>query len=149
MNRFTQIAKKLSETEADALLLTSEANRFYATGFPSTDGAVLVTKKKHYYFTDSRYIEAARATISDAKIVLIRRGNDYKAAINDAVKECGVKKLGFEEKSMSVSTWRIYAQAVQAEFVPAQDLTGKMRAAKDESEIEAITKGAEDRRAGI
>ena len=47
MNHFTQIAAALESRNLDAMLLTCEANRFYATGFHSsgTDGAALVTRR--------------------------------------------------------------------------------------------------------
>ena len=65
MNHFHQIAALLDSYGLDAMLLTGEANRFYASGFHSagTDGVALVTRKKAYYFTDSRYIEAAGRSV--------------------------------------------------------------------------------------
>ena len=56
MNHFAKIVGKLPEYGIDAMLLTHEANRFYASGFRSsgTDGAALVMEGKSYYFTDSR-----------------------------------------------------------------------------------------------
>lgn len=61
MNHFAQIAAQLERHNLDGILLTEEANRFYASGFHSagTDGAALVTRSGAWYFTDSRYIEAA------------------------------------------------------------------------------------------
>lgn len=61
MHHFEKIARGLADQGLDAMLLTGEANRFYASGFHSagTDGVALVTKEKAYYFTDSRYTEAA------------------------------------------------------------------------------------------
>ena len=62
MNHFAKIAAQLESRDLDGMLLTHEANRFYASGFHSagTDGMALVTREKFYYFTDSRYTEAAR-----------------------------------------------------------------------------------------
>lgn len=63
MHHFEKIARGLADQGLDAMLLTGEANRFYASGFHSagTDGVALVTKEKAYYFTDSAYTEAAGA----------------------------------------------------------------------------------------
>ena len=43
MNHFSQIAARLEQYDLDAVLLTEEANRFYASGFHSagTDGAAM------------------------------------------------------------------------------------------------------------
>mgnify|MGYP002329853625 CR=1 FL=1 len=75
MNHFRQIRQKLSAYGLDAMLLTGEANRFYASGFHSagTDGVALVTKEKAYYFTDSRYTEAAERCVRDAEIQEVGR----------------------------------------------------------------------------
>ena len=56
MNHFAKIAAQLKSRDLDGMLLTHEANRFYASGFHSagTDGMALVTREKFYYFTDSR-----------------------------------------------------------------------------------------------
>ena len=35
--------------ERAAVLVTSQENRFYLTGFPSSAGAVLVTEKRHIF----------------------------------------------------------------------------------------------------
>ena len=52
--------KSLLETgEVDALLLTSEYNRLYAAQYGVAEGVAVVTQEGAYYFTDSRYIEAA------------------------------------------------------------------------------------------
>ena len=51
MNHFAKIAEKLSAYELDGMLLTCEANRFYASGFHSTgtDGVALVTREGNFY----------------------------------------------------------------------------------------------------
>ena len=56
MNHFSEITESLETQGLDAMLLTCEANRFYASGFHSsgTDGIALVTRRHNYYFTDSR-----------------------------------------------------------------------------------------------
>ena len=60
MNHLKQIAAKLPEYGIDAMLLNSEPGEFYAVGFHG-EGNVVVTPEACYYFTDSRYIEAAQA----------------------------------------------------------------------------------------
>ena len=67
MNHVQAIRERLQEKELDAMFLTHQANRFYATGFASsgTDGAALITRSDAYYFTDGRYTEAAEKRLSD------------------------------------------------------------------------------------
>ena len=61
MNNIARIQEKLIANNLDAILITDEKNQRYATGFPFTDGSVLVSREKAWLFTDSRYIEAAEA----------------------------------------------------------------------------------------
>ena len=70
MNHFAKIAEKLNTYGLDGMLLTCEANRFYASGFHSTgtDGVALVTQEGAYYYTDARYIEAAMRQVQGAEI---------------------------------------------------------------------------------
>ena len=70
MDHFAKIAAQLGSHGLDGILLTNEANRFYASGFHSagTDGMALITRDAYYYFTDSRYTEAAQRHIQGADI---------------------------------------------------------------------------------
>ena len=76
MDHFAKIAARLEGQGLDAVLLTEEANRFYASGFHSTgtDGIALVTRRGNYYFTDARYTEAAERRIRDAQIREVEAG---------------------------------------------------------------------------
>ena len=89
MNHFAKIAEKLSAYELDGMLLTCEANRFYASGFHSTgtDGVALVTREGNFYFTDSRYIEAAHNKVQDAEIAMTDAAHPYVDLINAAMEK--------------------------------------------------------------
>ena len=63
MNHLKQIAARLPEYGLDAMLLNSEPGEYYAVGFHG-EGNVVVTAQGCFYFTDSRYIEAANHLIT-------------------------------------------------------------------------------------
>jgi Xaa-Pro aminopeptidase len=86
MNHFDKIAAGLEKYGLDAMLLTEEANRLYASGFRSygTDGVALVTKDKTWYFTDFRYIEAVRARVQGAEIAMTTRERGYTVLLREA-----------------------------------------------------------------
>ena len=87
MNHFSKIAACLEGQGLDAVLLTEEATRFYASGFRSagTDGIALVTRRGNYYFTDSRYTEAAERQVQDAQIREVGRGRGYAALLREVI----------------------------------------------------------------
>ena len=141
MNNFSKIAYALDSHGLDAMLLTGEANRFYACGFhsPGTDGVALVTKQGNYYFTDSRYTEAAEHSISDAAIAEISRGRGYTALINEVIDLEGIKTMGFEDGAMTVQDYNVYRNKLRCALTPASELMLSIRVVKDASEIEAMT----------
>ena len=98
MNHFKKIAGVLEAHGLDAVLLTCEANRFYASGFHSsgTDGVAIVTRNHNYYFTDSRYTEAAARYVQGAEIRQTDREHPYSALINEVTEKEHITRMGVE-----------------------------------------------------
>lgn len=140
MNHFRQIAEALEPHGLDAMLLTCEANRFYACGFHSagTDGVALVTRQNNYYFTDSRYTEAAERVIRDAAVEEVRAGCGYITRINEVIRKENLKTIGFEDEYMTVADHGRYTEKLTAELVPATDLLQTLRMVKDHTELESM-----------
>ena len=65
-----QLKAFLKEKNAAALIM-SEENICYFTSFHSSNGYLIVTGEKAYFFTDSRYIEAAQNKITSCDEVLL------------------------------------------------------------------------------
>ncbi|WP_297982959.1 Xaa-Pro peptidase family protein [uncultured Oscillibacter sp.] len=141
MNHFKQIAAALERRGLDAMLLSCEANRFYASGFHSsgTDGMALVTRKKNYYFTDSRYTEAAGRAVQDAELREVGPGKGYSTRLKEAIEEQSIEKMGFEDAYMTVQDYETYRKALPCELVPAAELLAELRRVKDREELEIMT----------
>ena len=140
MNHFQKIAAQLEAYDLDAMLLTGEANRFYASGFHSagTDGVALVTRNKAYYFTDSRYTEAAARYVQGAELREIGRGRGYGVLLEEAVAEQSIRRMGFEDAYMTVQDYERYRKALSCDLVPATELLWRLRMVKDDAELEAM-----------
>ena len=140
MNHFQKIAARLENNGLDAILLTGEANRFYGSGFHSagTDGVALVTRKRAYYFTDSRYTEAAARYVQGAQLREIGRGRGYTALIQEVVGDEQLRRVGFEDAYMTVQDYERYRKALSCDLVPATQLLWDLRMVKDDEEIEAM-----------
>ena len=132
MNHFQEIAAKLEAYELDAMLLTGEANRLYATGFHSsgTDGVALVTRNHTYYFTDSRYTEAAERSILGAVLREVKTGRGYTVLVEEVIQEEGLQRIGFEDAYMTVQDYERYRKALSCELVPATELLLQLRMVK-------------------
>ena len=142
MNHLKQIAARLPEYGLDAMLLNSEPGEYYAVGFHG-EGNVVVTAQGCFYFTDSRYIEAANHLITGAEIAMTGRSRNYRARVQEVVDRCRIRKLGFEEGYLSVADYNLWKEGLTAELVPAQKLVDALRAAKDDGEIALMTKAQE------
>lgn len=141
MDQFERIRAGLEETGVDAMMVTHEADRLYATGFHSTgtDGLALITKRRAYYFTDSRYTEAAARAVPGAELREVKAGRGYAALLNEVIEEEHLRKLGFEDAYMTVREHGAYEKALRCELVPATELLLRLRTVKSEAELEAMT----------
>ena len=137
MNHLEHIAAHLDEL--DAILLTGEANCYYATGFMG-EGIALVTRRGSWYFTDSRYTEAAGMAIGDAAVIReVSRERPFSALINEALAEAGAEKAGFEEQRMTVAEHAVYSEKLHCTLTPASSLMTELRGSKDEEELSCMT----------
>lgn len=136
MEHLERISARLEDY--DAVLLTSAPNCFYATGFMG-EGVALVTGKGNYYFTDSRYTEAAEKAIRGAKIIEISRSKPLSTCINEALTEVVAHTVSFEEDRMTVSALAAYESKLHCEMKQgASKLLNTLRAQKDAHEIETL-----------
>lgn len=140
MSRFSAIAALLDDYQLDGMLLTGAANRFYATGFAtdSEGGVALVTKQGNFFFTDSRYIEAAENAVDNAAIGMVDGQKGYIGWLNEALELTGAQVIGFEEDHMTVSDFRAYESKLQCMLKPAAALMQQLRQSKDADEIAAM-----------
>ena len=140
MNHFQKIAAALEAHHLDAILLTCEANRFYASGFHSsgTDGIALVTRNHNYYFTDSRYTEAAERYVQDAEIREANREHPYSALINAVIEKEGITRMGYEDEYLTAAAYRRYSEKLHCDLVAATELLWDLRAVKDPQELDCM-----------
>lgn len=137
--------EKINELQAflrnshQAILIDSLNNRRYFTGFSSSDGCLLVTKKEAVFFTDSRYIEAAQKNVTACKCYLLTR---VEKEIKSYIKEKHIYKIYTEASNLSVATSHFLEKTFFPRIVtPSFKLENKingLRATKTETEIDNI-----------
>ena len=137
MNHFAAIGAKLKERGLDAMLITSAPGEFHAAGFHG-EGVAVVTPDHAWYWTDSRYIESAEQEVSGAEVSMPTGGMNYRKLARAVVEEKGIKTMGFEDETMSVSRYNVWAEALPVELVPASDLLTELRMVKDQDELKAM-----------
>lgn len=136
MSNFSAIRQKLSPFGLDALLLLSPVNRRYATNFPSSAGAVLVTEQATYFITDNRYIEAAHQQVTDAVVVESSPKKHQNDWLREFLSSHNIQRLGFEEHWVSYTAFEQLQTTFPAlTLVPAQALLWQLRMVKRPEEL--------------
>ena len=136
LNNIARIQRALTQAHLDAILLTDENDRRFATGFPSSDGAVIVMVHQAFFITDARYIEAARAALTGiAQVLLCSREAPMRTLVQGILREANVQILGGEEQTTSYAEFTAYEQLFGLKLQPAQNLIRNLRAAKQPEEL--------------
>jgi Xaa-Pro aminopeptidase len=118
----------------EPLLVTSPTNVRYLSGLASSNAALLVEPERVRLFTDFRYGERARL-IDRVEVTVTSR-----ALVRDLA-DVLAGRVGFEAEHVTYAGWETLA-AGGAELVPRRGAVERLRALKDEGELDAIRAAA-------
>lgn len=123
----------------EAFIVENAANRFYFTGFTSSAGAVLITKKNAYFLIDFRYFEKAKKTVKHCEVIL---ANSILEDISNILQKENIKRIYLEVSEISIATYKSYAKKFDFAKVLDDDKCEKcvlkLRSVKDEKELANI-----------
>lgn len=124
----------------NAVLIFSNINRRYLTGFKSSFGYFLVTHTGSYLFVDGRYFEAAKNKVkNDIQVILI---SDIANQINEIIESFGIEKV-YLETEISVSCLKNLESLIKCKVEASTQLNEDLydaRSVKSDFEIECIRK---------
>ena len=142
--RVTQLAAQLPENELDAILISSPHNRRYLSGFTGSAGYLLVTPQRQLLFTDSRYTEQAGSQSPHFQVIQTESGLGW---LVDALKETGVRRIGFESDHTTVAFYNRALDAIKEDenlggtsLIATAGITGELRVFKDKEELAQLQK---------
>jgi len=130
----TERIERLRVGLEEPLLVTSSVNVRYLTGFASSNAALLVEPHRVQLFTDFRYAEAARR-VPEVEFVETKR-----SVVADLAERLS-GRIGFEADHLRYAGYETLA-AGGTELVPRSGLVERLRAVKDETELDAIRTAA-------
>ncbi|PIR54887.1 Xaa-Pro dipeptidase [Candidatus Peregrinibacteria bacterium CG10_big_fil_rev_8_21_14_0_10_36_19] len=127
-------------------LITSPSNVTYLSNFTGSNGFMLITPRQQYLFTDSRYIERAKASIKKGiEIVdttrMWRNPVDLKKNWQGIIKKHKITTLGVEESDLTVSRYKRFKKITPK--VKFEDISGhfeEIRMIKSKAEIKLLEK---------
>ena len=134
-----QKLREFLSDENTALLITSDVNRLYFSGFKSSAGAMFVTKDKAYLLVDFRYFEATYKSVS--KDIVVLRYSRIFETVNELIEENSVKSIIIEDDFVTINKLNQLEKNLKAEIVTDFSLSEKilnLRMIKTETEIEKI-----------
>src|SRR3990167_381647 len=102
--RLKKVCEYLEKENLDAILVSQEQNRYYLTGWMGDfeSGFVLITPKKFYILTDSRYSE--HAIENSVGFEVLEYDSQVAVFIRDLTKKLKIKRIGYESHDLSVFT---------------------------------------------
>lgn len=136
-SRLNNLRTKIIEKKLSAILISKAANRFYLTGWlgDSESGYLLITTKKAYIITDSRYTEEVVNRVVGFELREYGQDDQFWLKL---FKEAAVEKIGFESSDLSIAELKKFKKLTKATFLPCADFVETLRAVKDNEEINLI-----------
>ncbi len=136
-----KLRQKMAEAAVDGFLVTTFLNLRYISGFRGDAGALLLTDKAAYLFTDSRYIEEAQTEAAGFTVVMTTVEVDE---IKNAVQKEGVRRLAFEKEHVTYSAWEHFKDRFEnVELVGVSGWVEDLRMIKTPEEVSCIEKAQE------
>ena len=142
MSHLSKLQSTMKEKSTEAILVSSEINQRYLSGFSYTDGYMLVLPDAAYLITDFRYIEAARTVVNQEECQVVLPDTRMFAYIQKLLTNHGIKVLTFEESEASYALYTRLCESFEGVTIlsGASAMLDALRLYKDEDEIAAMTR---------
>ena len=145
--RLLKLREALQEKELDAILISTDENRRYVSGFSGSAGYLLVSQDDAVLATDFRYVEQAGRQSPDFRVERIAGGHAWLPKLTA---EIGVKRVGFESQQMTYSAYTAFQKAIEdaegsqkPEMVSTAGIVERLRAFKDADELKLLARAIE------
>jgi len=138
MTKIEKLSAKLNKGEA--IILLRPENRRYFTGMTTSNGLLLVTHEQSWFFTDFRYIIAAKSIIKKPiEVALFEAG--HAGTVKKTIESLPYKieRIYFEDSYLSYSAAKSFIDTMpEIEFAAGEALVTILRKEKTEEEISLI-----------
>ncbi len=155
--RLARTREAIAQAGLDGLLIASQYNRRYLTGFTAHDGDIIESSGWVLVTPGTFGLVAGTFQLSGVEDEIVPSGVQVLSTdkalpwsvVADAVKADGVRRLGFEKDWLSYDRYARVRDALNqtvgadAELLPADDLVVMVRAIKDAAEIATMRRAAD------
>ena len=151
--RLARTRAAIAQAGLDGLLITSQYNRRYLTGFTAHDGDitessgwVLVTPNTFGLVAGTFQLSGVEDEIVPSGVQVLSTDKALPwSVVASAIKADSARRLGFEKQWLSYDRYSRSANEMgaDAELIPSDDLVELVRAVKDEAEIATMRRAAD------
>jgi len=136
--RLQNVKRALKADGLGAMLVTSEVDVAYLSGFTGEDSYLLLAPRTSYLITDGRFTEQAPRQCPHLKAVV--RTGPMADAVAGVVRRRGLKVLGFDPATLTVAAKARLGKALgrRTRLRSVIEVVTKLRQRKDSGEVRAI-----------
>lgn len=143
--RIKKLFKEIELKENEAMLISNESNVKYMSGYSGEAAYLILSNKGHVFMTDGRYDEQARIECGDT-FEVTKWHNPTRPdpeTILHYLNSFDIEKLYFNENEMTFKQYTTLSNCIKhhessIELSPISGMVEKLRAVKDENEVENI-----------
>lgn len=148
-NRIKQVRKILVEEKLDGLLVSSNINIRYLTGFDGfgnheREGYGLITRTNLYIFASPLTAEGAREKTKDSKIQVIELTAQKRLipTLQEIIEREKISIIGFEE-NLTYAEFKTFKKLKGIKLKVTEDVIEEVRIIKDSDELDSLRKACE------
>jgi Xaa-Pro aminopeptidase len=137
--RIEKLRRLFKADRVDVLLVISEHNVRYLTGFSGEASVLLVAPGRTLLVSDGRFTTQLQQECPDLPVHIRPVGQPLYEGLGEVVDQFGAHRVGYEPSALTVSNFETMKEKAQTvEWVGVSGKVEALRAVKDRTEIEAI-----------
>lgn len=136
--RLERARQKMTDNDAEGLLIGSPYNRRWLSGFRGSAGWLMITADRALLGTDFRYWEQAVEQAPCFELFKLNKDNTH----HDMVRAAQVQRVAFEPQHVPVSEYEKLQEVEGIEWIADDGLVEELRLVKDASELDKIRRAA-------
>jgi len=148
--RQKKLITRLKQTGAEALLVTSETNVTYLTGFSGDSSYLLIGKSQTVLISDGRYTTQLEEECPGLDVHIRKPTETMIAALEKVLKKSHLSKLGFESHVVTCDALDSMSGIMPpVQWFPVSGVVEELRMIKDASEIQETREAVQQAQRGF
>ena len=142
IERVHKLRRSMEENGIEAIVIGSETNRRYLSGFTGSSGMVLITATSQFVITDFRY--RTQAPLQSPQFTIVEHGAVMMNAVTELLNQQSIKELAFEQDHVTYSEYLLWSKLLQGiKLKPVTGWVEQLRMFKDEQELQIMQEACE------